>query len=368
MIIDEEVYLEHFGIKGMKWGVRKGKDTAADKQAKREKKAQKFVAKSDLLKTKIKDIDTEYFNTTNRQFYRRQRLVDTRNKLVRQKDRAESNAEAKRKGKLSSTQKKVIVGATLVAVFATAVTVRNLHDTGELNRLSMKGKAWLDGKSGPTWKKNLDLGKEDMNADEIMDKVVRHVNPNYGKPGTVNNCRRATFAYEMRRRGFDVQATKTASGSGQTFAGMSNAIGFGRKDILKVDKQTARKIATGVELPINSPAGSAWRNYGNVGQKKIPSLSVKDRPKAIFDALAKEPNRSRGELGVLWDVGGGHSLAYEIIDNKPVIFDTQSGKKFSVAKDLASSYSASIKEAGYTRLDDVPLNENFIMRWVKNAD
>lgn len=360
-----ESFLEHHGIKGMQWGVRKERDRAGDRQARREKKAQKFVAKSDLLKTKISDVDTAYFNTASNQYFKRQRLIDSRKSLVRKNERAQANAEAKRQGKLSSGQKKAIAATVVVGVLATSMTLRNLHDTGELNRLTMKGKAFIEGKSGPTWKRDLELSRRDMSSDDILQKVVHDINPDFGKPGTVNNCRRATFAYEMRRRGLDVQATKTASGSGQTFIGLHNAIGFGRKDIAKLDVQTKVKLAENVQLPINTPAGSALRRYGNVGQK---SILMKDGPKSIFDSLAKEPDRSRGELGVLWHVGGGHSMAYEVIDNKPVIFDTQSGKRFSDAGELAKAFGPSIKEAGYTRLDNVPLNENFIMRWVKNAD
>src|SRR4029077_17292919 len=46
-------------------------------------------------------------------------------------------------------------------------------------------------------------------------EVVAPINPGYGDLGTKMNCRRATFAYEMRRRGYDVKATKSVKGTGQ---------------------------------------------------------------------------------------------------------------------------------------------------------
>ncbi len=49
------------------------------------------------------------------------------------------------------------------------------------------------------------------------------------------NCRRCTFAYEMRRRGYDVAATRTTNGRGQTAVGVYNALNT-EGDIAKVGK------------------------------------------------------------------------------------------------------------------------------------
>ena len=38
-------------------------------------------------------------------------------------------------------------------------------------------------------------------------------------------------------------------------------------------------------------------------------------------------------------MGGGHSVAYEIVRGKPVIFDTQSGKKFKTAADWNKAFN-----------------------------
>ena len=38
------------------------------------------------------------------------------------------------------------------------------------------------------------------------------------------NCRRCTFAYELSRRGYDVQATKTLIGTGQDANGMNQML------------------------------------------------------------------------------------------------------------------------------------------------
>ena len=67
-------------------------------------------------------------------------------------------------------------------------------------------------------------------------------------------------------------------------------------------------------------------------------------------------------------MGGGHSIAYEVIKGKPVLFDTQSGKVFKDSTAFANHYKIKAKEASFTRFDDKPVNEAWIERWVKNND
>lgn len=58
-------------------------------------------------------------------------------------------------------------------------------------------------------------------------------------------------------------------------------------------------------------------------------------------------------------------MAYEIFDGKPVIFDAQTGKAFDSVK--AMSDSMDIGGAGFTRLDNLDLNTDYLRRWVRNA-
>lgn len=89
-------------------------------------------------------------------------------------------------------------------------------------------------------------------------------------------------------------------------------------------------------------------------------------PNDILSSLSKQPNGARGELGMMFKGGGGHSMAWEIVQGKPVIFDTQTGKTYKSALDIAQ-LSTNLTHSGFTRLDDKALNTNFLMRWVKNA-
>lgn len=62
---------------------------------------------------------------------------------------------------------------------------------------------------------------------------------------------------------------------------------------------------------------------------------------------------------------GGHSVAYEIINKKPVIFDTQSGKSYSTASEL-NKLTKHAKGMSFNRLDNKKLNQTGMTAWVKD--
>jgi hypothetical protein len=64
--------------------------------------------------------------------------------------------------------------------------------------------------------------------------------------------------------------------------------------------------------------------------------------------------------------GGAHSMSYEIFNKKPVIIDNQTGRIFKSSKELMEQVP-SIREAGFTRLDNADLNMDYLLKWVKNA-
>jgi hypothetical protein len=191
------------------------------------------------------------------------------------------------------------------------------------------------------WKKDPNLTKK-MNVDQLRDKVVKQINPEYPAKGSTMNCRRCTFAYELRRRGYDVKATKSKYATGQDTEGMRKAANK-QKDYF--ESMWGQKM---VRTPVHLDA------------------TGHDNAKAIFAHLAKEPDGSRGEVAVSWMFGGGHSIAYEKVNGKPVIIDAQSGLTFKNAAEFSanSGYAEAITSAATTRLDNVELNNEFLKRWV----
>lgn len=308
----------HHGIKGMKWGVRRfqkkdGSLTSAGKK--------RYSEDSDSKK-------------------------DDENKS--------EEGPQKEKKQLTRKQKAAIAGAAIVAAYATYKFV----DSGKANRLIAKGKAAL-GHTEPDFNKNILLANKRLDSDGIMKTVVSRINPGYGGIGTKNNCRRCTFAYEMSRRGYDVKATKSINGTGQSGFNFIKATSKNVSGFWDAAKEAA--------FNSDSVASKMFNEGGGLGTKKIPKIdSDSGFAKSIFDSLSGYNNGARGELSVKWSSGGGHSMAWEIVKGKPVIFDCQDGTKYDTPemfKDLGDL----ISEASTTRLDNLDLNKDFLLRWLQNA-
>lgn len=216
--------------------------------------------------------------------------------------------------------------------------------------MAEKGKSFLTRKPS-LWSKKPDLADSTMDANSIFTKVVSRINS--GGAGSTMNCRRCTFAYEMSRRGFDVAATKSLSGTGQNGLGLYNAI-------------SDNPIKGGVFGFISR----AFKDPTTLN--RIKPIAVLQHPegmaKGIFETLSSFPDRARGELTMHWkESGAGHSMAWEIINRKPIIYDCQSFQMWESPesfKDIANH----IANAGAFRLDNKSLNYDFLLKWVKNFE
>jgi hypothetical protein len=370
-----EDFLEHYGIKGMRWGVRNEESEAKVQatQAKRNQKAKKYEDRAGKAQAEIQRLNQK----TPRTALGRNSVANRKAELEAQKARALDDARRKREGKLSKGQKTTAIGAGVVAAALIAYGGYSLAQSGEAHRLSLNGKQWLSermtgdfaAKSKSPWAYNPNLAKRNASAQELQE-IASKINPGYGKPGTSVNCRRCTFAYEMRRRGYDVAATKTTNGRGQGQTSLYNAINqtgdrarSGRSSTLSryVYEKVQKPDSEFVKMIEDNT--TAWKNAID-----IPEHGSAGAPTQIYKALARNPNGARGELTMMWrGGGGGHSVAWEIVDGKPVVFDTQLGKRFNDPMEFSKQYKSMVGKAGYTRLDDMKLNEEFLKRWLRHA-
>lgn len=382
---DTDAFLAHHGIKGMRWGHRKQEDSAPKQvskevQAKREAKAVKFDKRANALQKEADRLKA--IKTTNS--FRQQSINAQRDDIMKIKMSAVKDANATRHGKLTSTQKKLIIGGVIVGSLVAAGVISYNMESGNFRRIAEKGKLFLNGGTSAfqAFKTNDKLKDKNLSLDDIQSLVVDKINPGYGDIGTKQNCRRATFAYEMRRRGYDVMATKTTNANGQNAMGLLNALTPQEQaestSVLSVSKrlieegnvQNERLRRGSTKMKFNStPLLDMVNNFAAGGKNRIQNggEAQLDRTAGIFETLAKEASGSRGELGVTWKAGGGHSMAYEIFNGKPVIIDNQSGKMFKDIASFRETFGDTISTAGYTRLDDAHLNANFLLKWVKNA-
>ena len=309
--------LYHHGIKGQKWGVRR------------------FQKKDGTLTSAGKK---RYSNDSD----------TTKN------EESQNNKPQKEKKQLTRKQKVAIAGAAVVAAYATYKFV----DSGKANQLVAKGRAALGHTEPDGFNKNILLANKRLDSDGIMDTVVSRINPGYGGIGTKNNCRRCTFAYEMSRRGYDVKATKSMNGTGQGILGLSDALSKDGTGLKNYFKNSLNK---------KSIIGKTVQEGHGLGADIVKKLGdEKGYTNSVFEALSKYQNGARGELGVKWSCGGGHSMAWEIVKGKPVIFDCQSGKKYDTPE-MFKELGDMISEASTTRLDNVDLNKDFLLRWLQNA-
>lgn len=398
--ITYEDYLAHYGVKGMKWGVRRSdeeiakakSDKAEKKTARQEKRAvkhEKLAAKSEetIKDLKANGVNSEYAKINHGIGLKlspksRQRKVIAKDieDVEKVRDTAISDAEKARSGKMTSGQKKLAIGAAVAGTALVAYGSYQFVNSGEFNRTKMKGAEFLGKHDIGSWKKNARNASKDLSADDIYNDIVSKINPDYGKYGSVMNCRRCTFAYEMSRRGYDVKATKTRDGYGQTPVGLFNATNPDGRIVGTNSLGTFGTLTRESFTGKGSKEGSLYSflekstKNSNTGYGGVNISIPKDksaRSSAIFSALGKQPDGARGEFSMTWEgagivPGGGHSMAWEVVKGKPVVFDTQTGKRYD-NPDSLNDVGSRIMSAGLTRLDNVDLNEDYLKRWVQNA-
>lgn len=310
--------LIHYGVKGMKWGVRKkdGYNTTESRAA--NVRSASAATEASLNLAKSLPFATAYIPRTTPESVAIQLALSKGFSYAEMPDLAAS---------LALNPAKIAIGAAISTadsgLYRVPITAINNARKNGFNR-------------------DESLSKKNMSIDELTTKVAGGVNPDYPKLGTTNNCMRASYAYEMRRRGFDVKATKTILATGQNRHHQKTVSGF---------KDANKKIRSELNQ-----------------QSKVVKFFTGEKPTGadVHRALSAEPDRSRGEFQVTWRGSrSGHSMAYEIINNKPVIFDAQSGAVYKTPSDL-DQIMAYVGRANYTRLDNKKLNPLMMMAWVQD--
>lgn len=153
---------------------------------------------------------------------------------------------------------------------------------------------------------------------QSAEDAMRKVNPHYGEDGKAytENCQRCVIAYELQRRGFDVEATAFD--------------GFGKD--------------------------SKSRHWQSALAMKPEELGAKKRTEVlskIYDKAQEWGDGSRGILYVAWTRGGAHVVNVEYKKGAVQILDPQSGKYVDW-----DNYSQRIKASSVTmyRTDNVPVS------------
>lgn len=142
------------------------------------------------------------------------------------------------------------------------------------------------------------------------------------------NCGFCTMAYDLRRRGYDVQAIPMPG------------YGIGNDTIADLYETKNHEKVTQSYI-------SPWKK--DDGTREPASAEVyTDR---LFDAFEQGGSGSSGEVHVDWFGGGGHSMAYQVVDGKGYVLDCQTNTMYD-REDYAKLIAPHVSCTGYTRLDD----------------
>lgn len=166
--------------------------------------------------------------------------------------------------------------------------------------------------------KKLPLLKKPESPEEAMKHINNHFDPNDGSSGYDNNCYSCTLAYDMRRRGYDVDSVYDENGD-------------------SLDN---------IEACYKDAHFEQTRKKGAKLQKELEQ---------------KYPEGAHGQICVFWRGGGGHSMAWEIQDGKAIIRDCQSGKVYTnFEKVVGKQYVTG--DVNILRTDDKQISDTMATR------
>ena len=209
----------------------------------------------------------------------------------------------------------------------------------------------------------------DRYTDETDTQAMADINEDYNEydPRRSQNCIFCTNAYELRQRGYNVQAAEHyddfyENEKHQQFDfSMSRwyetpnyeviTEGGGTKNVNELMDTYSRYWTDSRKFSkhLNAETTEQYKEYnGSHG------YTADDLRKAI---LSKSPKNSRGQFTVRWAGGqGGHSIVYEVDKNGNVIFRDAQVNQIYTAEFLAQN----IEEAMFVRTDDLKLKPDIL--------
>lgn len=179
--------------------------------------------------------------------------------------------------------------------------------------------------------------EDDFTASAIMDEV----NPKYSRydDGTSMNCANCTTAYELRCRGYDVEAAEYENPAEYYLNGTDLRFDYYYKDAKSVYLDSNGDEHKSV---LN---GTNWQKEFDYSSDTVESSIVKHSGK-----------NTRGDISVTWKSGGAHSMVYEVNNNGNVVIrDCQTNTVYSV-EDIVDS----VDNIRITRTDNLELKKGVL--------
>lgn len=189
------------------------------------------------------------------------------------------------------------------------------------------------------------LKKIDKNKIMSADEDMEASNPNYksGKRDYTENCYKCVMTYELRRRGYDVEANK-ANPEEQSVSDIKTM--FKNAKTYKVTDD-GKVVDVNKKLSISDKVKRAFKKE----KSSDPDAST------IAEAMTKHsPKNSRGILTVRWNRGGAHAMAYEVNNKgKVIVRDPQTNDIYDLEAVASRGYDIT-----FTRLDNLEMKKRVL--------
>lgn len=287
--------LAHYGVKGMRWGVRHDKKYTGSRR--------KGSSKRDI-------------SAASRM---------TKKKLDWATVGAAGGALASMVGVASAFAKAASVGLPLAKTAILAVGMNPMAAVGAVTGTAFLVTRAVGVLSYKSKVKKFDAERENEETDKKTgfkkksrtmseEEDMKRVNPTFGNltAESKNNCMLCSTAFDMRRRGYDVRAKGTNTG-------------YTASDLSQLYKG----------IKVSKPSISIVKSFGEMKQ---------------------QGEGAHGNFMLDWTGSpGGHSMAYGVSNGKVTIYDCQSGKKYS-EKQAALTFGLKATNYQYARTDNLEIN------------
>ena len=203
-------------------------------------------------------------------------------------------------------------------------------------------------KNEPDFMKDVREIKPPTTKEYDMSEINEMYDPN--DPGRSENCGICSTAYELRRRGYDVEAISNSDGL--TFWHFEFM--YENPEIVHCDPNGEVLSLSEYTKDLEKGPTRLWQEHYNVYEEEGDYYSNSE---TIEKTIAEQSGKNtRGNLLVFWNGGGGHSMVYEVDkDGKVLIRDCQVNQTFELSEILWRSTSIN-----FLRTDNLKLKENIL--------